>query len=371
MIEERIKDTIASLGASGNLREFPRESAANVVDITTNDYLGLSSRQDLVEDFYATASPAELAPTAVASRLLASSQKVYCALEETLESLYQRPALLFNSGYHANTGIIPAIASPKSTVILADRLVHASIIDGIKLSGARFERFPHNDIDRLRRLVEKYHGNADELLVIVESVYSMDGDSADIDRLIELKRSYPEVILYVDEAHAFGVSGRDGLGLVSSAKAPGEVDIVIGTLGKAAASSGAFAITGETMRRYLINRCRSLIFSTAIAPVCAAWSRYIVSRIPYMTSERRRLAEITAAVSGALGVSDSHILPVIVGHAALTVEKSRRLLERGVKVLPIRTPTVPPGTERLRISLSASLSDRDVETIIRAFNEIG
>ena len=242
MIEDRIKETLESLAAGGNLRRIPSEEPeTGIVDITTNDYLGLSERRDLIEDFYEHATAAELAPTAAASRLLASSQRVFEGLEEELSRLYGRPSLLLNSGYHANSGIIPAIASPKNTVILADRLVHASIIDGIKLSGARFERFPHNDYARLQKLMEKYHGAVDEMLVIVESVYSMDGDSADIDRLLELKRIYPEVILYVDEAHAFGVAGRDGLGLVASSMAPEEVDIVIGTLGKAAASSGAFA----------------------------------------------------------------------------------------------------------------------------------
>lgn len=371
MIEDRIKETLDSLAAGGNLRRIPSEEpATGIVDITTNDYLGLSERRDLIEDFYEHATAAELAPTAAASRLLASSQRVFEGLEEELSRLYGRSSLLLNSGYHANSGIIPAIASPKNTVILADRLVHASIIDGIKLSGARFERFPHNDYARLQKLLEKYHGTVDEMLVIVESVYSMDGDSADIDRLLELKRSYPEVILYVDEAHAFGVAGRDGLGLVASSMAPEEVDIVIGTLGKAAASSGAFAITGESMRNYLVNRCRSLIFSTAIAPVNAAWSRYVVSRIPYMTLERERLARISAEVARATGSEASHIQPVIVGDSARALEMSRQLLKRGVKVLPIRTPTVPPGTERLRVSLSASLTDSDVETIVKAFETL-
>lgn len=358
--ESRLIERLDLLDATGNLRRLPDEGDCEMVDLSSNDYLGLGARHDLAEQFYASADPTELELSAVASRLLSARQRVYRDLETFIGRLYGREALLFNSGYHANTGIIGAIAD-KRTLILADRLVHASIIDGIRLSGAKFERFNHNDFDRLEALVERNAADYETMLVIVESIYSMDGDRADIDRLIDLKRRSDNIVLYVDEAHSFGVAGPGGLGLCAASTSPAEVDIIIGTLGKAAASSGAFAVVSPVVRNYLVNKARSLIFSTAIPPVNAAWSRFIIERIVGMDSERARLEYISALVADAIGAEmSSHIMPYIVGDAGMTVALSRRLSGDGVKVLPIRTPTVPPGTERLRISLSAAITDRQL-----------
>lgn len=364
---QRLTDSLTQLASTGNLRQLPDHNAGDsLIDLTTNDYLGLARRTDLIDQFYAEATPGQLAPTSAASRLLASSQREHTRLESLLSDLYCRPALVMNSGYHANTGTIAALAS-KQTMILADRLVHASAIDGIMLSGAPFSRFRHNDFDHLEQLIGRNSGKYAEILVIVESIYSMDGDRADIERLIDIKRRFPQITLYVDEAHAIGVAGRQGLGLVASSSAPEMIDVVIGTLGKAAASSGAFVVTSQLIKDYLINRCRSLIFSTAIAPVNAAWSRFVMERIPYMDAERRWLNEISERISATLDLSTpSHILPIIVGDPRKAVEQSLALRDEGIKVLPIRTPTVPPGTERLRLSLSAALTADEVDKVIAA-----
>lgn len=379
MIYNRLSKELSDLKSKGNLRIIPSDSTAdNLIDLSTNDYLGIASRDDLIDEFYNILDVKDRAPSAVASRLLASSQDSFLRLESTLAHLYGRPALLFNSGYHANTGIISALAG-KHTMILADRLVHASIIDGIKLSGAKFTRFRHNDFLHLERLVKQCGSEVDEILVIVESIYSMDGDRADIDALISLKRLDPRIILYVDEAHAFGVEGPSGLGLVAQSIAPGEVDVVVGTLGKAAASTGAFAISSPIVNQYLVNRCRSLIFSTALPPVAASWSSFVIEKMVGMDSEREHLRHISKAVAKTLAEKceieymsgvPSHIIPYIVGDAETTMRLSQSLKAKGVKVLPIRTPTVPPGTERLRISLSASLSEIELQTINKAFHEV-
>lgn len=368
----RFEQTLNTLKESSNLRRLPPDAPdGDLIDLTSNDYLGIAKNREWQDRFYATAAPEELALTSSASRLLASSQKVYSDLEKLLETLYPgRKALLFNSGYHANTGIIPALADSK-TLILADKLVHASIIDGIKLSQAPFKRFRHNDFVQLEKLLAQESTAYRDILVIVESIYSMDGDSADISRLIQLKHRYPNVILYVDEAHAFGVSGKNGLGLAKDADPNNRVDIIVGTLGKAAASSGAFALTSATVHDYLLNKSRSLIFSTAIPPVSAAWSRFVIERIPSLDSERLRLKQLSKAVGQTIGATDkSHIIPYIIGDAARTIEMSLKLAQQGVKVLPIRTPTVPPGTERLRISLSADISDAQLLTITAALQSL-
>jgi 8-amino-7-oxononanoate synthase len=364
-----ISNTLEQLRISGNLRAIPTSGNGNgCIDLSSNDYLGLAAHPELQEEFLSEAENCKSPFTSSASRLLAAKQEDFFALEALISNLYSRSVLLFNSGYHANVGIVSALAS-EGTMILADKLVHASIIDGIVLSRAKFLRFAHNDLGALARLLEKHASSYERILVVVESVYSMDGDQCDIDKLIDLKEQYPNVMLYVDEAHAFGVLGTHGLGLVQSNPRRDSVDVIIGTLGKAAASSGAFVATTAEIREYLVNRARSFIFSTAIPPIVCRWSHFMIEKIITMDNEREALRQLTIETAKILSpystneITPSHIMPMIIGDAARTVAISKRLLENGVKVLPIRTPTVPPDTERLRFSLSASLTTSDLQCL--------
>ncbi|MCM1028328.1 MAG: aminotransferase class I/II-fold pyridoxal phosphate-dependent enzyme [Pseudoflavonifractor sp.] len=366
-----LRARLDAMAADDMLRHIPLPaSASDIIDFSTNDYLGLAADSTLQDEFIASCQGRIPALTASASRLLASAQTEFAHLEQLLASLYggSRRALLFNSGYHANSGI-PAPLSQlfARPLILADRLVHASIIDGIILSRAHFRRFPHADMDCLENILEREAAAHDGIIIIVESVYSMDGDRADIDRLIDLKRRFSssatDIMLYVDEAHALGVEGPAGLGLVQASMAPEEVDIVVGTFGKALASAGAFALTSADLREWLINRARSFIFSTALPPAQAAWSRFTLERAAEADSLRARLARLAAILDPA---QRRYIFPAIVGSAAGAVALSRRLLcEEGMKVLPIRTPTVPAGSERLRISLRATDSEADICRLAR------
>lgn len=368
-----IKSKLDALAAADMLRRIPAGNASDgLVDFSTNDYLGLATEPRLAADILARCDAANPPMfSASASRLLASAQSEFTALEDYLRTLYGRDALLFNSGYHANTGLVGALASLfERPLVVADRLVHASIIDGIILSRSEFRRFPHNDFYRLEAVMERAVSGAerpDGIIVVVESVYSMDGDRADIDRLIDIKRRFGrrgvDVMLYVDEAHAVGVEGPAGLGLVAGSQAPEEVDVVVGTFGKALASAGAFAITSPDLREWIVNRARSFIFSTALPPVVAAWSRYILAEAVGADSRRDSLRRMAAMLDP---VGRRYIYPAIVGSAAAAVDLSRRLLdEEHIKVLPIRTPTVPAGTERLRISLRATDSPDDVARLRR------
>lgn len=359
---------IGQLQASGNYRSVPADRSGDpVVDFSTNDYLGLGMRIDLQRQFFARDGMCDVPLTSSASRLLAATQNHYNALEARLGELYGRDILLFNSGYHANTGIIPALTD-SSTLIVADKLVHASIIDGMMLSKCRFTRFRHNDFDHLEQILARAGADAANCLVIVESVYSMDGDSADMERLIEIKRRFPQILLYVDEAHAFGVCGKSGLGLAASSSQSDAFDVIVGTFGKAAASMGAFCAVSAALRDVIVNRARSFIFSTALPPLNAAWTLFMVDRIVGMDTEREHLRQLSAALNRVIspyspaGTVPGHIQPLIVGDARRAVELSRRLEAEGFKALPIRTPTVPPGTERLRFSLSASM---DAATVCR------
>lgn len=372
--------TLDTIRQCGNFRHTPFPPDPGVIpatDFSSNDYLGLAATPRLQNEFFRSAGT-RASLTSSASRLLVDRRhQSYALLEDTLTRLYNRPALLFNSGYHANTGLIPALASLPRTLILADRLVHASIIDGIILSRTPFRRFPHNNLDALGSMLEKASADFDRIWVIVESVYSMDGDSANLPALVALKRRWPKMLLYVDEAHAFGVTGPGGLGQSMTLSSPAEVDIIVGTLGKAAASSGAFCICSHTLRDFAVNRARSLIFSTALPPLCCQWSRFIIERIPGMDSRRHHLARLSNLLHDGLthlGLAapdsrPSHIQPVIIGDAAKTVQLSAQLLDDGFNVLPIRTPTVPPGTERLRISLSANLDESDVTGLLKAIEK--
>lgn len=377
-----IRKHLQELRDAGNYREIPMDTPKGLMDFSTNDYLGIGSDTAFQERFFADEASKRVPMGSTAARLLAPRQIEYSNLETFLRLAYAKrrgddtAALLFNSGYHANTGLIPALAK-KDTLVVADRLVHASIIDGIVLSRAPFERFRHNDLDHLEEILEKKAADFGRVLVVVESVYSMDGDRADIERLLEIKRKHPNVRLYVDEAHAFGVLGPKGLGLVAGSSAPHEVDVVIGTLGKAAASLGAFAITSRDMRDYIINTSRSFIFSTALPPMQAAWSRYAAGRLFTMDKERDHLRVLGEKLRYILQpytkevLPASHIQPLIVGDSKKALDLSNRLFTMyGIKALPIRTPTVPAGTERLRFSLSASMKLEDLDVLEEALEGI-
>lgn len=361
---------LQQLRGAGNFRSIPQSQPGGMTDFSSNDYLGLAGRIDLQQEFFSNPTNLNLPLTSSASRLLAARQEQYEQLESLLSSLYGREALLLNSGYHANTGLIPALCDPH-TLIVADKLVHASIIDGIRLSGAPFERFRHNDLTHLNRILQKKAQGYERILVIVESVYSMDGDSPDFTRLQTVKEAYPRVMVYVDEAHAMGVLGEKGLGLTY--KYPW-VDVIIGTFGKALASQGAFAVMSPVLRDIAVNKCRSLIFSTTLPPLQIAWSRFMLEKSLTMDAERTHLrhmaSQLQQLVSRESTVPASHIFPFIVGDAQKAVAMSQELLKRGLKVLPIRTPTVPPGTERLRISLSAALDEEHISQLGRALTEL-
>lgn len=376
-----LEDALDRLKKSGNYRSIPVAGAYDGVDFSTNDYLGIAADRSLQLEFMNSVDRRMSPLTSSASRLLVSRQDEYAHLESKLSELYRGQVLLFNSGYHANTGMVSSLCD-KSAMVLADRLVHASIIDGIVLSRSPFSRFRHNDYNHLETLLKRYYDHYDRFLVVAEGVYSMDGDMADIANLVALKRRYPKVMLYIDEAHSFGVLGPNGLGLVERyyrecrTAERGEVDVVVGTFGKAIGSYGAFCVTSTLVRDFAVNTARSFIFSTALPPICCAWTRWVLDRVVAMDDRRELLSRLGQSLKNILSAYQpnatvaSHIQPLIVGDAVKAVELSKHLADAGFKVLPIRTPTVPPGTERLRFSLSASMSMDDIANLDNALKRI-
>ncbi len=368
-----------ALAAAGRLRSLrtiaplPRARAEFggkiYCNCSSNDYMGIAGNRELRREFYAgypDASTPELAQSSASSRLLTGNTPAYERLERTLSELYGgRSALVFNSGYHANIGILPALAGPKD-LILSDKLNHASIIDGMKLADAEFKRYPHLDFDRLEKLLAEKRAAFRRVFLVTESVFSMDGDAADLGRLVELKEKY-DAILVVDEAHSVGVRGPRGAGMAAELGVADRVDILIGTFGKAFGSTGAYAMMAPEVREHLVNHMRSLIFTTGLPPVVLNWSDFVLRRSAGMDAERaalrkmgERLRELFRAAGRGTG-GDSQIIPLMVGpdrEAELLAEKFR---ENGFLVFPIRPPTVPPGTSRLRFSLSAALDMEDIE----------
>ena len=369
MLRERIQSELDVLHEKNQFRVLRELKHGNgLLNLSSNDYLGLGSMPELREEFYKNLQncPTDetYALSSSSSRLLTGNHPGYQELEQALSKMYNdRAALVFNSGYHANIGILPAL-STKKDLILCDKLNHASIIDGIRLADAEFKRYPHLDYKALENLLEKNSGKYENIFIISESIFSMDGDAADLRKLVELKQAY-KTTLIVDEAHSVGVFGATGCGLAEEQGVLDEIDIIIGTFGKAFCSAGAYAIMDEAIRDYLINKMRSFIFTTALPPVVVNWSRFVLSKITGMKKQREYLFKISAKLRDGLGtIGDSQIVPFIVGENAAAVALSEKLREAGILAFAIRSPTVPTGTARLRFSLSAALTEKDIDKIL-------
>ena len=376
---EQMQHELQELKERSNLRRLPqmmhdgREVVVNgqrMLNLSSNDYLGLAADKALREEFLHTLTPETFMPTSSSSRLLTGNFSVYEELEAELAGLFgTEAALTFNSGYHANTGILPAVADTQ-TLILADKLVHASIIDGIRLSAARCIRYRHNDLAQLERLLGQHQTEYRQIIIVTESIFSMDGNEADLKELVRLKQKYDNVLLYVDEAHAFGVRGVHGLGCAEEAGCIRNIDFLVGTFGKAAASAGAYIVCRQAIREYLVNRMRTLIFTTALPPVNVAWTLFIVRRLPGMQHRREHLTHISRMLRKALQdrgytcPSTSHIVPMVIGPSADAVLRAEELQRNGFYALPVRPPTVPEGTSRIRFSLTAEVEEKEIRELI-------
>lgn len=354
--QNRFRATLENLKVTDNYRFLQANNSVDLLDLCSNDYLSLNRDKQLYNDFLNTLIGKAYRFSSCSSRLLSGNSIEHKKLEDLIADSYQSEAcLLYNSGYHANLGIISALAS-KNDLILADKLVHASIIDGAKLSPATVTRFRHLDYLHLEKILEKNRNAYENVFIISESIFSMDGDIADMEKLLELKQKY-KCLLYIDEAHAVGTRGKNGLGCVEELQATKDVDFVVGTFGKALASIGAFVVCSNLFKQYLINHSRTLIFTTALPPINLAWTKYIFEKLPELNQKREILKNISTQFSMLLNLkSQSHIIPLIIGTNKEAIAKSLTLKQHGFKVLPIRYPTVPVGTARLRFSLSADMN---------------
>lgn len=339
------------------------------LNLSGNDYLGLGGNRDLVAELYQQLDERTLlshfSPGATASRLMTGNSALYAKLEAKLAELYgSESCLVFNSGYHGNTGILPCLAG-KGDLILADRLCHASLIDGLRLSRAETMRYHHLDYDHLAGMLRRKRQRFRHVFIVSESVFSMDGDTADLHRLIALKNEF-QAILYLDEAHAVGVFGPQGLGLAEQEGVVPDIDLLFGTFGKALAGLGGFVACRRVVADVLVNRARSFIYTTGLPPVCLSWLLLVLDRVPAMGRERRRLQELAAGLRRELkrlGLSTggtSQIVPVVIGESSTAVLVAKQLQEQGYWITAVRPPTVPAGTARLRLSLTAAMDPEEL-----------
>ena len=377
---------LESLDRRRSLRKFlARESplveyrGRCLVNFSSNDYLGLSRHPAVTQG--STRAIARAGASASSSRLICGNSDLHEELEAALADLKgKEAALTFASGFSANLGLLSSLVGPGDH-IFSDALNHGSIVDGCRLSRAATVVFRHNDLDHLEELLKDCRGRG-RRLVVSDSVFSMEGDLADLPGLVSLCRRY-DCRLMLDEAHATGVLGSRGGGLAEyfqerGAARPEEIELLMGTLSKALGSFGGFVACSASVRDYLINRCRPFIFATALPPavVGAALAGLELIRPPSEVRERlrsnMRLMRSRLGQHGlGRGQGQTSIFPVLLGSEERALEVSRRLLDRGFLVAAIRPPSIPPGTSRLRITVTASHSEAQIDELVGCLAEIG
>jgi 8-amino-7-oxononanoate synthase len=344
--------------------------------LCSNNYLGLASHPALIE---ASARGAERYGTSSgASRLVSGTMDEHELLESEIADFKgTEAALLFNSGYAANTGIIAALAG-RGDIIYSDRLNHASIIDGALLSGARLVRYPHNDYKALSNLMEKNRGTG-RTLIVTDAIFSMDGDVADLPQLVKLKNRH-NALLMVDDAHGSAVMGQQGKGVAELQGVSGSINIQMGTFGKALGSFGAYMAGSTELREFLINKARSFIFSTSLPPAVLAASRAALRVVrssegallrTQLTANAALLRARLCQAGFKLSDGSTQIIPILVGQAEIAMRFSELLLEEGIFVQGIRPPTVPAGSCRLRCTVMATHTAADLEWALERIAAVG
>ena len=341
----------------------------NYIDFSSNDYLGLSNHPRLKEA--SRTALEQFGAGCSASRLLSGDLEIFHCLEEKVAAFKGKEAgLVFNSGYQANLGIISALWQ-SGDAIFSDRLNHASIIDGIRLSGAKLFRFQHNDLNHLEMLLKNQRQEFKQAAIISETIFSMDGDSSPLLEMVKLKEKY-NCTLMVDEAHATGIFGPEGSGLVEEYNLTDRVELVMGTFSKALGSFGAYLACSDKIKQYLINKCRSFIYSTALPPAVIAANLASLDLVADEPQRRKTLLKQAAYFRhrlNSLGLTirgSYQIVPWIVGKSLQAVKFSQKLKEFGYWVLPVRPPTVPENEARLRFSLTYNHQREILDKLIDA-----
>ena len=384
--EADLKERLDAVREQGLYRELRRIESAQgprieiggktYLNFSSNDYLGLANEPTLTEA--AAKAAQQFGAGSGASRLICGSLAPHHELEEALADFKQcEAALAFSSGYTAAVGTICALLG-KDDIVILDKLVHASIVDAARLSGAKLRVFGHNALDDLEKILKwsaQKSSTATRTLIVTESIFSMDGDCAPLREIVALKEKYGAWLM-VDEAHATGLYGKNRRGVAEELGISDQIEIQMGTLGKALGSSGGYIAGSRLLIDFLINRARSFIFSTAPVPAAAAAAKAGIKFVRSNDGEERRglLWKHVAALKCGIKTDNtrfpSAIIPIIVGDETKAVESASRLRAHGIFVPAIRYPTVARGEARLRVTITAAHSDGDVKELVEALNKL-
>lgn len=335
------------------------------VNFSSNNYLGLAG--DLILKQKAIEFVNRYGTGATASRLICGNHPYHIQVEDHIAQLAGvEAALLFSSGYQANLTLLPALAD-RHSLIFADKHIHNSLLQGAIASRAKITRYSHNDLTHLEQLLKRHREEERRKWIVTESIFSMDGDQSNIEALVELSEKY-SCLLYLDDAHATGLAGRNGMGLAFGKKKP---DVAVGAFGKAGGGSGAFAACSKKMKEYLIQYCGGIIYSTAISPAIVGAIEGALERFPTLDSERSRLRTIAEYVRCEIskmgfniGSSTTHIIPLIVGSEDLAIRLAEKLESCGIFAMAIRPPTVPGEASCVRLSLSSKHTDNQITHLL-------
>ncbi len=363
MLKEKIINEINKLKSTNNFRVL-KEIDTTLINLSSNDYLGIGSDLSLKKEFYNSFS--ELPLSSSSSRLISGTTSEVTLLEKTLNDIYHKPGLFFNSGFDCNCCVIETFCD-KDTLVISDKLNHASIHDGIVHSGAKLLRYRHLDLDHLESIILKNINLYPNILVISETIYSMDGDCVDLDKLISLKRKY-NFLLMIDEAHSFGVHGY---GLSYEKNYIKDIDFLTIPLGKGGGAMGSYLICEEIYKEYIINRGRKFIYTTALPPINIAWNLFILKKIPELKNKINELNTITQKTHSLVKrynfetFSTTHIISIIIGDNEKLNNIVEYLKNKNFFVYGVKEPTVPKGTSRIRIGLNPNLKIEILESFFK------
>jgi len=363
---------LAELQSKGLKRDIPPSLGPGLINLSSNDYLGLSQHPQVKEA--AEKAVKQHGAGATASRLLAGTHDLHRRLEtELTRFLGKERVLVFPSGYHINVGVLPVLMKT-GDIIFVDELCHASILDGVRLSESRFCTFEHNNVDHLESLLRTRRSNYKRAVIVTEGIFSMDGDTGILPEIVFLAKKW-KTMVYLDEAHSFGLMGAEGRGLAAELDLLKDVDIFVATLSKVLGSQGGFVACNATLGDLLISRCRSFIYTTALSPANAGAALAALRLLPSCEDRRKSLQQASQNLKEKLTElgyetlkSQSQIIPVWTGDIETTKKLSDYLFSVGYFVPSIRPPTVPHGQGRVRLSITHEVLQQGLEGIVRAFS---
>jgi len=368
-LKEKLTLTLKELKEKSNYRELKNYNREFIINFSSNDYLNLDRDSKLKESFFKTLSVKDSFGSS-GSRLLNGNYREVLEFEESINKVFKKDSLVINSGYDANLLILETFFN-KNDVIFTDRLNHNSIYKGIINSGAKIIRYNHLDVNDLERKLKKYRDRYENTLIISESIYSMDGDLADINKLVQLKKEFNSYLM-IDESHSYIVKGY---GLAYNLNLVEDIEFIMFGLGKGGASSGGVIILDRLFKEFIVNRGSHFIYTTSPSPIVTKWNHFIFNKIDSLGEKEKDLNSLkgwfinSLKEKGIKTISTEQIVSIIIGENHKAIKLAESLKDKGYLVYPIKEPTVPPKTARIRLSLNVGMKKENLKEFIEVLNE--